>query len=702
MKPALSVLLALVAAVALPGAERINQEGRILGPAVPVTSPTLFNSTAADAVLSSMQIMPLDSPWNEDVSRRPLLANSSAMIAQIRADLASSRRTLRAFYEMNFALVPDMQPLVPIAFVDYADESDPGPYPIPANLPVETWPRETGPLTLAQWQQDVNNDGGDRHAIVVMPDAGYLWETWQARLVGAQWQASNGARFNLQTNSLRPAGWTSGDAAGLPMFPALVRYDECLRGMVEHAMRIVVKRSRKEYLYPATHHASSTPASEVNVPAMGQRVRLRADFPIPDNWTIFEQAVCRGLKKYGALVADNGNFFSISVTPDDRYPDGAFDHLSTIDVSEFEVVQSTGPNEGPRSPGTPTVNAGADFAAVTFTPVAIPGSATGTGLAMQWTKYAGPGDVAFDYPTQASTTATFPVAGTYTLLLGARDDVHAVAYDAVVVTVTGSSPPPDPDARLGNISTRSLVGTGAAVQIGGFTIGGAAPKDVIVRAAGPALTEYGVPGVLSDPVLTVYSGSAVIGQNDDWEPALAAAFSSVGAAAWPTGSRDAAVALTLPPGTYTAQVTGRNGTTGVALVEVYDADDATAPGRLVNISTRSLVGAGDNVQIGGFVITGGPKQLVIRAAGPALAAFAVSGYLPDPVLIVYSGSTAIAQNDDWNSALESHFAAVHAFAFANGSKDAALVLTLPAGAYTVHVSGKGASGIALVEGYEEN
>src|SRR5688500_646395 len=284
-------------------ADRINHEGRILGPAPTVSAPILFNTAEADAVVSAMQIMPRDSAWNEDISKRPALSNSDAIIAQIITDLRSDRRNLRAFHEMNFVLVPDNQPLVPINFIYYGDESDPSPYPIPSNLPIETWPRETGALTLDQWQRDVNDTGGDRHSITVMPGAGFIWETWVTRLTSSGWEAGNGAKFDLKSNTLRAFGWTSADAAGLPMFPALVRYDECQRGMVEHAMRIVVRRSRLGPIYPATHHASVGNLTDPNIPAMGQRVRLKSSFVIPDSWTIYEQAVLRGLKKYGAMVA---------------------------------------------------------------------------------------------------------------------------------------------------------------------------------------------------------------------------------------------------------------------------------------------------------------------------------------------------------------------------------------------------------------
>jgi len=426
------------------GAERINHEGRILGPLPVVTSPALFNTPQADAIVSAMQIMPVDSAWNEDISRLPVLTNSAAMIAQIKADLAGTRQTLRPFYEMNYVLVPDDQPRVTIPFFNYPDESDldggsypNGAYPIPPNTPIETWPRETGSLTLQQWQQDVNNSGGDRHAILVAPGAGSIWETWLMRLTQSGWQASNGAKFDLNSNTVRPAGWTSGDAAGLPMFPALARFDECERGVVEHALRLVVAKTRREYIYPARHFASTISASSVNYPAMGQRLRLKSTFTLPAGWTTEEKAVVAALKKYGAIVADNGGFFSISVCPDDRFAANAFDHLSTIDINNFEVIQTTGATSGPRSVGAPVVNAGPDLFVDLPSSATLAGAVTAptAGTLVQWRLYSGPAAVSLSNATAASTTATFCKPGTYTLMLSADDGVHAVAYDAVVVTV---------------------------------------------------------------------------------------------------------------------------------------------------------------------------------------------------------------------------------------------------------------------------
>lgn len=433
----IAAVVALWVSISVCAGERINHEGRILGPHVPATTPTLFNTAAADSVVSSMQVMPVTSAWNEDISKRPLLPNSDAMISRIISDLDSNKRTLRVFFEMNYVLVPDNLALVPIDFTYAPDESDPSPYPIPSNMPIETWPRETGTLTLHDWQIDLNSDGGDRHSIIVQPGAGFIWETWQALLhADNTWEASNGAKFDLKSNTLRPLTWTSADAAGLPMFPALIKYNECQREMVEHAMRIVVKKSRRQFIYPATHYASTNSASLTNIPAMGQRVRLKQSFLIPSNWTTPERAVLRGLKKYGALVADNGNFFSISAVPDDRWAANEFSHLNSISITNFEVIQTTGATEGPRSPGAPKAHAGTDQIAAPNVPLALNGSVEFTYMpTIQWSVYSGPGTVMVNNGSSTNATATFSVPGDYIVMLSADDGIHAVAYDAIHVNV---------------------------------------------------------------------------------------------------------------------------------------------------------------------------------------------------------------------------------------------------------------------------
>lgn len=463
----------LLSAASFGSAERINHAGRILGALQTPTVATLFNTPQADAILSTLQVFPTSSAWNEVIINRPLLPNSAAMIAMIRSELATNRRNFRAFYEMNFALVPNNQPLVPIDFITYPDESDPGPYPIPANQPIELWPVNTEGQTLDQWQRDVYNWGGDRHGLMVQPGTGDLYETWQMKkLASGAWQASNGAKFDLDSNAMRPAGWTSGDAAGLPMFPALVRYDEVQRGEIEHALRLVVKHTRRAYLYPARHHASSPSTTDPNVPAMGERLRLKASFVIPTSWSDEAKCVARALKKYGAIVADNGNFFQTSITPDDRWPAGCFDDLWNIDVNDFEVVQTTGENEGPRSPNPPTANAGADRTTSVGAAIALNGSVSNGNPS--WYRYSGPAGVSFSNPNAATTMATFSAAGVYTLMLKVENGVHTPAFDAVVVTVnsgpTITSVSFLPNPVYGGYTTTGRVQLSAPAPNGGAAI----------------------------------------------------------------------------------------------------------------------------------------------------------------------------------------------------------------------------------------
>jgi hypothetical protein len=696
---ALAVLLTSTLALTT-RAERINQEGRILGPAPVVTAPTLFNTPAADAIVSAMQVMPRDSAWNEDISQRPLLFNSSAMISQIISDLEASRRTLRPFYEMNYVLVPDNQPRITVPFFNYPDESDldggtfpNGNYPIPPNLPIETWPKDTGNFTLQQWQQDVNNTGGDRHSIIVAPGAGSIWETWLTRLTQSGWQASNGAKFDLNSNTLRPASWTSGDAAGLPMFPALVRYDECRRGMVEHALRLVVAKTRREYIYPARHYASSIPATSVNYPAMGQRLRLKAGLVIPQTWTIEERAVLLALKKYGAIVADNGNFFSISVCPDDRFAATAFDHLSTVTIDNFDVIATTGPNEGPRAPGAPAVDAGPDQF------IELPMNATLNGVVnaplgnatIQWRLYSGPAAVAFADSNHASTTVSFTQAGAYTLLLSANDGVHTIAYDALVVHITGH-------ASVGNISTRVDVRSGQSVSIGGFIIAGTAAKNVIVRAMGPSLADAGVQGSLADPTLELRDSSGnLLGANDNWKETQEQAIRDAMLA--PSNDLESAIVASLQPGAYTAIVSGKNNTTGIGLVEIYDLERAPAS-KLANISTRGSVGTGETLMIGGLILLGpDPARILFRAIGPSLVGAGIQSALADPQLELFDAQGArIATNNNWKDSQQAVIQGTDAAP--PDDAESAILADLNPGNYTAVVSGvNGGTGTALIEAY---
>lgn len=292
-------------------------------------------------------------------------------------------------------------------------------------------------------------------------------------------------------------------------------------------------------------------------------------------------------------------------------------------------------------------------------------------------------------------------AGAYTVVV--TNPGGSVTTEAAVLAVasTGNA------GRLVNLSTRSPVGVGDAVQIGGFVVEGDAGLPVLVRAAGPALAAAaGLPGTLADPMFALHAQatSTVVAENDDWDATLAPLFTRCGAFAWTAGSKDAALARTLAAGAYTAVVRSATDTPGMALVEIYLAPDAPAENRLVNLSSRTFVGTGDDVQIAGFVIAGSTAQTVlVRASGPALHLVAgLHNTLGDPVIDLFrqSGGTVRASVDDWDASAGEYFANVGAFPWRPGSRDAALLITLEPGAYTAIVRDKsGGSGLALVEVY---
>jgi len=300
-----------------------------------ITNPVMFNTPEADRIVSAMQIFPADNPWNEDISKRPVRKNSTAMIATIGAD-----KKLAYNLDMGFIIVPPDQKKIDVKVVSYADESDKGPFPLPDDAPIENWP-----LNKRKLEDDQKADEkGDRHVIVVDPVNQMLYEFYQGRKIANGWQCACEATFDLKSNKLRPAGWTSSDAAGLPIFPSIIRFDEVEKGMVDHAMRFTVRKTKKEYVYPATHYASRL--TDADLPRMGERFRLKADFDI-SGYSPHMQAILKGLKKYGMYVADNGGEWRLSVAPDARIK--GLDEMRKIKGSDFEVIEPTGPNEGPRA-----------------------------------------------------------------------------------------------------------------------------------------------------------------------------------------------------------------------------------------------------------------------------------------------------------------------------------------------------------------
>ncbi len=317
-----------------------------------------------------------------------------------------------------------------------------------------------------------------------------------------------------------------------------------------------------------------------------------------------------------------------------------------------------------------------------------------------------------DTPGEGWISQIVALPGGQLLLSGSFSAINSVprAFLARIVPDTHVA-----STRLTSLSVRANAGSGDQTLIVGFAVSGSSPKTMLVRGVGPGLAAYGVNGTLADPQLTLFSGSTAVLANDNWSdgtagPGVAALTAQLQDFPLAPGSKDAADIATLSTGLYTMHITGQGGT-GVALAEAYDADPAPADfnaARVVSFSARTQAGAADQTLTAGFAVSGSDtKRLLIRAVGPGLTAYNVSGVLADPVLTLYQGNTVIATNDDWNAdtslgaALQTAAQQTGAFALNSSSKDSALLVTLPPGIYTAQVSGKnGATGVALVEVYE--
>jgi hypothetical protein len=283
--------------------------------------------SAVPTAAGACPIFPADNVWHADVSRLPVLGNSATLVAGIGTGAAVHADFGSGTWDggpigIPVTTVPAGQPAVPVTF-QYRSESDPGPYPVPANAAVEGGPASTG----------------DRHVIVLDPAHCRDYELFAAKPSGGGWQAGSGAVFDLRGNALRPAGWTSADAAGLPILAGLVRYDEVAAGHVDHAIRVTVPRSRNSYLWPARHAASSS--SDAALPPMGLRLRLKASVNL-SGLPAQARVVARAMQQYGVIVADNGSPWYISGAPDQRWSNDALHALGGLHGSDFEAVDTAG------------------------------------------------------------------------------------------------------------------------------------------------------------------------------------------------------------------------------------------------------------------------------------------------------------------------------------------------------------------------
>jgi hypothetical protein len=275
--------------------------------------------------LEGCPVFPMDNVWNTAIENLPVDSNSAAYIATIGADKGLHPDFGSGTWDggpigIPYNIVPGTQPKVPIEF-DYADESDPGPYPIPPDAEIEGG----------------SDSDGDRHVLVLDKDDCILYEIWWSwPQPDGSWYAGSGAIFDLQSHDLRPSGWTSADAAGLPILPGTVRYDEVASGEIRHALRFTAPQTRRAYLWPARHYASSLTGS--NYPPMGQRFRLKTTFDISE-FSQEVQVILQALKKYGMILADNGSAWFISGAPDERWNnDLLVGEFALVKGSDFEAV----------------------------------------------------------------------------------------------------------------------------------------------------------------------------------------------------------------------------------------------------------------------------------------------------------------------------------------------------------------------------
>ena len=271
-------------------------------------------------VIGGCSVFPADNPWNQDVSTLPVHPNSAGYLAYINASggrLVHPDFGSNPSYGIPYLVVPETEPLVAVRYDAYGNESDPGPFPIPLNAPVE--------------------GGTDRHVLVVQSGTCQLFELGVGRPGASGWTATVGVRWDLSSNALRTLGWTSADAAGLPILAGLARYDEVAAGRIDHALRFTVSRTQRGYVLPATHFASSI--TDVNAPPMGLRFRLRADFD-RSAYTGASRVILGALARYGMIVADNGSNWYISGATDGRWDDDDLEQLKGVPGTAFEVVDT--------------------------------------------------------------------------------------------------------------------------------------------------------------------------------------------------------------------------------------------------------------------------------------------------------------------------------------------------------------------------
>jgi hypothetical protein len=434
---------------------RSHQSG---GPALALILFACATAFGQSPTIGSCTVLPADNIWNTPVDQLIVSPQSSAWVTTI-----GSTKTVHADFGSGvydggpigipYITVAGTQTKYPATFT-YASESDPGPYAVPLTAPIEGGAQSTG----------------DRHALAVDTDHCILYELYAAYPQAASWSAGAGAIFNLLSNALRPSGWTSTDAAGLPVFPGLFRYDEIAAGEIRHAIRFTVPQTQRAFVWPARHYASSLTGTQY--PPMGARFRLRAGFDI-SGFSAANQVILRALKKYGMILADNGSAWYLSGAPDSRWNNDDLHNLGLLQGSDFEAVDVSGlmidPNSGQAAQSTTVSVTVSPSTATVQTNATKQFTATVTNATTQtvnWSVNGAPGGnsaVGLVSITGLYTAPAVPPSGG-TVMVQAASTVSPSATGSATVTVT--SPPLAP--VLTSISPNSgTQGTNVAVTLAG-------------------------------------------------------------------------------------------------------------------------------------------------------------------------------------------------------------------------------------------
>ena len=568
---------------------------------------SVCSATAQSPAIGSCPVLPADNIWNTPVDQLPVSASSAAWVATIGAARTAHPDFGSGLYDgapmgIPYVTVPGTQVKYPASF-DYADESDKGPYAIPLNAPIEGGSTSTG----------------DRHALSIDTTNCILYELYAAYPQAASWIAGSGAIFNLLSNALRPSGWTSTDAAGLPVFPGLVRYDEVAAGEIPHAIRFTVPQTQRAFVWPARHFASSLTGAQY--PPMGARFRLRAGFDI-NSFSSANQVILRALKKYGMILADNGSAWYLSGAPDSRWNNDDLHNLGLLKGSDFEAVDVSplmvDPNSGQAkqsttvsvfvSPTTATVASGATkqfTAAVT----------NATTQLVNWSVNGAPGGnttVGLINPSGLYTAPPVPPTGGI-LTIQAASAVSPSAVGTATVTVTA---PPAPPVLSSIAPNCGVQGTSVSVTLGGSQF--LAGATVVVGGAGVSVTNIAVAGTTRITATFTIAATAATGAHS------VTVTTSAGASAAQSFTVTAPVAAKPMLSSLTPNRARRGATVAVTIKGANFTTPATVNVLGAGISVSNLVVVNPatvtaTFRVGGTAARGSRNVTVATAAGTSNA-----------------------------------------------------------------------------------